>query len=69
MAHKERQTEVKMFKYELWQVIKDCFIEVLDPDFDFNSLPREERRWTKRLTQIFEELDDLDVVPRVAERN
>ncbi len=69
MAHKERQTEVKTFKYELWQLIQDCFTEMLDPNFDFNSLPREERRWTNRLRQIFEELDYLDVVPRGVERN
>ena len=69
MAHKERQTEVKTFKYELWQVIQDCFTEVLDPNIDFNSLPREERRWTNRLRQIFEELDYLDVVPNGVERN
>ena len=69
MAHKERQTEVKTFKYELWQLLQDCFTEVLDPNIDFNSLPREERRWTNRLRQIFEELDYLDVVPHGAERN
>ena len=69
MAHKERQTEVKTFKYELWQVIQDYFTEVLDPNIDFNSLPREERRWTNRLRQIFEELDYLDVVPHGVKRN